>query len=102
MASNPADRAEMYEDFKAVVGVKSATTLLEELTSIHARFDVIDAKFDLVDERFRSVDRRFDMLDQRFNSLESQLGNIHNWLRVMVIGFLGFATTVVATILRMN
>jgi len=99
VAISQADRAAMYEGFKAVVGVRSADTLLEELA---AR----DSGMTAIRQDIRDISHKVDLLtasnDVRFSAIESQIGGIHNWLRAMVIGFLGFGATIVVTVMQMR
>jgi hypothetical protein len=89
----------MYESFKAVVGVKSANTLLEELAARDSGMAAI--RQDLGD-----ISHKVDLLtaanEVHFSAIESQIGGINNWLRAMVIGFLGFGATIVVTVMQMR
>ena len=99
MVISQADRAEMYESFKAVVGVKSTDTLFEELA---AR----DNDMAAIRQDLRDISQKVDLLtatnEVRFSAIESQISGIHNWLRAMVIGFLGFGATIVVTVIQMR
>ena len=106
MVISQADRAEMYESFKAVVGVKSTDTLFEELAArdndmAAIRQDIRDIvnKINLL---VATNEVRDDAVKDRFRSIESQLNGIHNWVRGMVIGFLGFGATVLVTVIQMR
>ena len=120
MTVSQADRLEAYEAFTSVVGRKVAGTLMNELKELDDGIVGLNHKVDLLavqvervnarlDEltgamgtRFSSVDSQFSAVDSWFSSIESQLNGIHNWLRAMVIGFLGFGATVVVTVLQMR
>ena len=99
MAVSQADRAEMYESMKVVVGVRSADTMLEELASR-------DSDIAAIRQDIRDLAHKVDVLSEtnevHFSAIESQIGGINNWLRAMVIGFLGFGATIVVTVLQMR
>jgi hypothetical protein len=85
-----ADRLEAYEAF----------------ASLNHKFDLLAVQVERVnarlDELTGAMGTRFSSVDSHFSSIESQLNGIHNWLRAMVIGFLGFGATVVVTVLQMR
>ena len=113
MTVSRADRLEAYEAFASVVGRKVAGTLMNELkeqddgiVGLNHKVDLLAVQVERVnarlDELTGAMGTRFSSVDSRFSSIESQLNGIHNWLRAMVIGFLGFGATVVVTVLQMR
>lgn len=113
MTVSQADRLEAYEAFTSVVGRKVAGTLMNELKELDNGLVGLNHKVDLLavqvervnarlDEVAGAMGTRFSSVDSHFSSIESQLNGIHNWLRAMVIGFLGFGATVVVTVPQMG
>ena len=113
MTVSQADRLEAYEAFASVVGRKVAGTLMNQLKELDDGIVGLNHKVDLLavqvervnarlDELTGAMGTRFSSVDSHFSSIESQLNGIHNWLRAMVIGFLGFGATVVVTVLQMR
>ena len=113
MTVSQADRLEAYEAFTSVVGRKVAGTLMNELKELDDGLIGLNHKVDLLtvqvervntrlDELAGAMGTRFSTVDSHFSSIESQLNGIHNWLRAMVIGFLGFGAMVVVTVLQMR
>lgn len=94
----------MFESFKETFGVNVAETVLEEFLSrdreiIALREDIASVRhgLDRLEEnfeyRFAAVDSRIQSVDTRCDAIDKRLNSIENWIRVMVIGFLGFAST---------
>ena len=84
---------ELKELDDGIVGLNHKVDLLAvQVERVNARLDELTG----------AMGTRFSAVDSRFSSIESQLNGIHNWLRAMVIGFLGFGATVVVTVLQMR
>lgn len=99
MASRQADRLEMFEALRETFGDKVTETLLEEfLTRDH---EVAAMRDDI-----RGLGARVDLLtarsEIRFDALDKRLDTIENWIRVMVLGFLGFASTTIFLALQLH
>ena len=102
MPPTHAERLEMYQAFRTTFGDKVSETFIEEFAArdqeiVALREDIkrLDARFDTVDERFNGVLIRFDAIDTRLASIES-------WIRVMVLGFLGFASSSIFLVLQLR
>ena len=94
-----ADRLEAYEAFTSVVGRKAAGTLMNGLKDVDDGIVGLNHKVDVLTLQ---VDTLRTSMEARFSTLETQMNGIHNWLRSMVIGFLGFGATVVITVFQMR
>lgn len=89
-ARNEADHQAMREEMNT-----RCAQIDRRLDRNEDRFDRIDDRFDRVDDRFDRIDLRFERMDQRFERMEDRFATFQ---RVMAIGMLGIAGTVLATL----
>ena len=99
MAVRQTDRLELFGALKETFGIKVTETLLQEFLSRDRETVALDEKLRLLDAK---VDLGFGIVNERFNSVDTRLDTIENWIKVMVIGFLGFASSLFYVALQMR
>ena len=95
MVPTHAERLEMYQAFRTTFGDKVSETFIEE-------FAARDQEIVALREDIKRLDARFDTVDERFNAIDTRLASIESWIRVMVLGFLGFASSSIFLVLQLR
>lgn len=92
MAPSNADRLELYQAFRTTFGDKVSETFIEEWVT--RDWDIRQMRNDIKNLEIH--------MDERFNGVNQRLDSIENWIRVMVLGFLGFASTTIFLALQLR
>ena len=99
MAPTHAERLEMYQAFRTTFGDKVSETFIEEFAARDQEIVALRDDIKRLDARFDTVETKFEV---RFDAIDTRLASIENWIRVMVLGFLGFASTTIFLALQLR